>query len=60
MLKEMIRSILKGDPDDGQVDAESNTPVAKKKKGFFDSLKKSRGGKTDAGSEAILALGEEE
>ena len=59
MLKDMIRAILKG--EDGTGDAEGNTFMAKaKKKPFFESLKKSRGGKTDAGSEALVALEDNE
>ncbi len=66
MLKDMIKSILKGDDVDigagGQrVDADSNTFTIKKKPSFFDKLKgKAHGSKTPAGKEALIALGEEE
>lgn len=61
MLKNLIKGILLGDSDGGAVDTNGSTLTGKsKKKPFYESLSKVRGGKTDAGREALAALEEEE
>lgn len=57
MLKDMIKKILMGEGKKEPVDSQPNSVMAKKKTGFYDELKKSRGvAGNKSGREAMLAL----